>query len=296
MLKNSLNLTLFFLLATTVFCLPKTDATIAEITNMRDILPEITSDTLVLMDLDDTCVATESMLGSSPWWEYFTRKMMSAKFDTTTTFHRVFPLIGKVIQSIPLKSIENETPLLVRSLQEQNIVVWALTARIKEAPYDPNFAASTHFQLQKAGFDFELSPLPSAANLTRATFPKIFAHGIIFTTHKLKGPVLKQFLQDIDFYPAKIVMVDDKMKHLESVETSLQELNIPCVCFRYTRLDQAETTFDPLISNLQLKALLTQGYIPTDEQAALWKNELLKLKPGLSPDFYLEELIMNIKN
>lgn len=291
---NKNKVCVFFLLVTAMFYLPKAESYV-EITSMNEILPEITADTLVLVDLDDTCVTTESMLGSSPWWEHFTRKMMSAQFDTRTVYQSVFPLIGKIIQSIPLKTIEKETPFIIHSLQEQNITVWGLTGRVKEAPYDPNFAGTTHFHLQKVGIDFEISPLPPASNLTRNSTTKSFAYGILFTSHQLKGPILKQFLQEIQYTPAKIVMVDDMASHLESIEQVLQEMHIPHACFRYKRLEETESQFDPLIGNLQLKALLTQGYIPTDAQAALWKTELLKAKPGLAEDFYLEELIMNIK-
>jgi hypothetical protein len=296
MLKNLLSLTLFIMLSLVVFNFQTAEAKIVEIKTMKDILSEITSDTLVLLDLDDTCVTTESMLGNSPWWEHFTRKMMTAGFDTKTTFERVFPLVGKVIQTIPLKPTESEIPFLIQSLQEQNVVVWGLTGRVKQAPYDTNFAGTTHLHLQKIGIDFEKSILPATATLSYTQPPKTFAYGIIFTNHQLKGPILKQFLQNINYSPAKVVMVDDMISHLESVERVLSDLNIPCDCFHYTRLEDAKKNFDPLIGNLQLKALLTQGYIPTDEQATLWKNEMLKLKPSLSPDFYLEELIMNIKN
>jgi hypothetical protein len=287
-------LKLFLFLLVTVFYLPTVESYV-EITSMNEILPEITADTLVLMDLDDTCVTTETTLGNTPWWEHFTNKMTSAQFDTRTVYQSVLPLVGKVIQSIPLKPIEKDIPLLIYSLQEQNITVWGLTGRVKEAPYDPSFSATTHFQLQKTGIDFELSTIPPGAILSRQNPPKTFAYGIIFTSHQLKGPVLKQFLEEIQYTPAKIVMVDDMASHLQSIEQVAREMRIPCACFRYTRLDTTKSQFDPLIGNLQLKALLTQGYIPTDEQTTLWKNELLRVKPGLSEDFYLEELITNIK-
>lgn len=293
-MKYMLNLT-FFLLTISCLFISKAE-TFEEITMLSEISPEITQDTLVLVDLDDTIVSTESILGSSAWWEHFTRKMVSANFDTKTTFQSIFPLVGKIVQSIPLKSIEKDTPFFIRTLQEQNIIVWGLTGRVKEAPYDPNFAATTHFHLQKIGIDFEASPLPLGSNLTRTKGPKQFGYGVIFTSHQLKGPVLKQFLKEINYTPAKIVMVDDMIPHLQSIERAAQEMNVPCICFHYKRLDKAKQTFDPMIGNLQLKALLTQGYIPTDEQASSWKAELLRLKPSLAEDFYLEELIMNIKS
>jgi len=285
---------LFTLVAITAFIVPKAQAHIAEINSMNEILPEIRQDTLVLMDLDDTCITTVCMLGSSPCWDHFTKVLQSAQFDTWTTYGVIFPLVGKIIQSVPIKPIEDYTPHLIRSLQDQNIVVLSLTGRVKEAPYDPNFAFTTHSQLQKIGIDFSQSPMPPGLNPQNP--PKSFAYGIIFADHKLKGPVLKKFLEEIHYHPAKVVMVEDMISHLESVEKSMNELDIPFTGFRYGRQDQVHAAFDPMIANLQLKALLTQGYIPTDEQATLWKSELLKQKPYISHDFYLEEIIMNIKN
>lgn len=287
-------LALFTLVALIAYCVPKAEARIVEITSMNEIVPEINQDTLVLMDLDDTCITTVYMMGSSPWWDHFTKKLQSAQFDTRTTYNVLFPLIGKIIQSIPIKPVEDTTPPFIRSLQEQHIVVLGLTGRIKEAPYDANFAYTTHHQLQKIGIDFNMTQMPPGLNEQNP--PKTYACGIIFTDHKLKGPVLKKFLEDIHYRPAKVIMVEDMIAHLESVEKAMNELGIPFTGFRYGRQDSYNSSFDPMIANLQLKALLTQGYIPTDDQAALWKSEMLKQKPYLSPDFYLEELIMNIKN
>lgn len=274
-----------------LLCLSKAEAYV-EINAFSQILSEVDQDTLVLVDLDETCVTTETMLGTSAWWDHFTRKMTSAQFDTKTTFKLVFPLVGKIIQTIPLIPVERETPAIIQALQERNITVWGFTGRVKEAPYDPNFAGTTHYQLQKCNINFEASPLPAGSKLTQKTRPPRFAYGILFSEHHLKGPVLKQFLNDIDFTPAKVVVVDDLAHHLVSIERVLDDMQIPHACFRYNRMDNAP--FDSMIANLQLKAMLTQGYIPTDQQGARWKEEMLKAKPGLAADFYLEELIINI--
>jgi hypothetical protein len=90
------------------------------------------------------------------------------------------------------------------------------------------------------------------------------------------------------------VMVDDMADQLTSVQFSMNELAIPFFGFRYNRLDSNVDTFDSMVGNLQLKALLTQGYIPTDEQALQWKAEILEQAPHVSPDFYMNDLISGI--
>src|SRR5262245_12805887 len=91
-----------------------------EITSMKEIQSEITPDTLVLMDLDDTCVTTFSMLGNTPWWDHFTKKMLNAQFDVQTTYKVVFPLVGKILANIPLIPIEEATPQIIRDMQNEN--------------------------------------------------------------------------------------------------------------------------------------------------------------------------------
>jgi hypothetical protein len=246
--------------------------------------------------LDDTCITTPTMLGTTPWWEYFIRQVTVANFDIKTTFCSVFPLVGKILGAVPVVVSEEEIPLIIRAMQEQHVLIWGLTGRFKNTPYDLDFAITTRDQLQRLGIDFEAVRTPSAVHMISSCKSDVFAHGIVFTSQQLKGPVIKKFLEEIQYHPIKVVMVDDMRIHLESAEEVLKSMNIPFEGFHYTRHADSNAAFDPLIGNLQLKALLTQGYVPNNEQTSLWKSELLKTRPDLSPDFCLDEIIMSIKN
>lgn len=270
-------------------------ARIVEITQISEILQEIDHETLVLFDIDETTLTTTTTLGSTAWWNHFTQKFSMNKHENARLTPHLLPIVHRVIQASQSKTVETETAQLIRSLQEKGIAVISLTGRCKEAPWDPNFAEFTRNQLHSLGIDFEKSNWPSRITLDSSSQPANFAYGIIFSNFQPKGPVLVRLLKELNFRPQKIVMVEDLHDFLKSVDQALAKEKIPFVGFRYGHLDSHVKNLDPMIGNIQLQKLLTEDKLISDEEAARIKKQLLRQNPELSPDFYLDELLHQIR-
>jgi hypothetical protein len=265
-------------------------ARIVETHHIADILKEIDQETLVLFDIDETTLTSKTTLGTSAWWEHFIRKLAPTKEEKAQLTPFIMPIVHKVTQASQSRTVEPETAQLINSLQERGITVISLTGRCKEAPWDSNFAEYTRDQLQCLGIDFEKSIWPAGVRLDPANPPSNYAYGIIFTNFQPKGPVLLQVLKELNFRPKKVVMVEDLTEFLKSVDQSLAKENIPFVGFRYSHLDNDIKNLDPMIGNIQLYKLLSDGQYVGEEEAAEIKVDFLKQNPKLSPDFYLEAL------
>jgi len=228
-------------------------ARIVETKNVSDILSEIDENTLVLFDIDLTTLTPTTTLGSNAWWNHFRGKVRSTNLPKEQTLLLIGPIVHKMLRKVPHKTVEPEVVALIHSLQERGITVWALTGRYKKAPWDPQFAELTRDQLAACGIDFELSIPPKGVEIMQ--LHPSYAYGILFTDGQQKGPVLWEFLQALNHRPLKVVMIDDLLNYLTSIENALKKENIPFVGFHYTRLAHLDGQFDRMIGNIQMHAL-----------------------------------------
>jgi len=266
-------------------------ARIVETHTVSDILDEIQPDTLVLFDIDHTAVMPSTVLGSPEWFAHLHKKLKKAKVSQD----RFLPYICKILAYAPHVPVETTTPYLIRSLQDRGHTVWAFTGRLKKAPWDPTFDLTTKRHLNGAGIDFERTSAPFGAKLDLSHPPEAFSYGILFANWTPKGPVLVDFLHQIEHRPTKIVMIDDQASFLQSVENSLAAEKIPFVGYLYHGAKSLEKPFDPMIGNIQLRELCQYGKAISDSEAQVIKKDLLKRKADLSPDFFLDRLIDSLR-
>lgn len=275
---------MIYVLLIALFFFEDSDARIIPIHTAHDILAEVDKDTLVLFDIDNTTLTPSTALGSGPWFDHLKEKLKTTGVDKDDFRHRV-SIILRHAHHIPC---EETLPELIRSLQARGIPVWGLTARLKNPPWDPHFDRTTQLHLASVGVDFECSQIPLQCKLDTKNPPSMFAHGIIFTSWTHKGPVLVDFLKQIDYRPAKIVFIDDQPSFLDSVKESLHKENIPFVGYHYKGWEKSVVNFDLLTANIQLLCLDLFGHLISNEEAEKIKLDLITKDPHLHPDFYLD--------
>jgi len=263
-------------------------AEIQECYSSQAILSEIDENTLVLVDIDKTSVKSATHLGSEAWHKHLQKKTADWGISDSV----LVPLVTRIMQNTVYIAVEKTTPGLIAELQAKKHLIFAFTGRLMVAPWDPQFSRATHNHLKAAGINFELTHIP--AQFAHKKFPSSFAHGIIFSNWQPKGPVLKHFLTELDHHPAKVVLIDDQLSFLHSVEKSMAEMKIPFVGFHYRLCEKEEREFDPLIANIQLQHLEEKGSILSERKALLAKKRLLKRKPSINPDFYLDKLFIDL--
>ena len=107
----------------------------------------------------------------------------------------------------------------------------------------------------------------------------VFKSGIVFTSAVFKGQALEAFLQYARIVPKKIIFVDDKRKHLESVEEIAKSHNIPFIGIEYTAVSNIPAS--PLSekrANLQYEVLEKEKKWISDSEADALLTNLAKVK------------------
>lgn len=277
---------LFIFVAISSFYITSVESVIHKTDSIKDIIPEIKNDTCVLFNIAEVLMDTETSLGSQAWRKYVRARVDSQTHDALTFF---------VFQKIPPKVPEHRTPALIANLQKEGIAVFAFTSRGRHEWYSTEMAAIdwiTEDLLRKIHIDFSLTKLPPALSTLSILFPDYYHKGIVYATNTIgKGTLLKQIIEKTGYRPAKIVLVDDKIDSLESVEEIMKAYGIEFVGFAYNRTSKDHQDFDPMIAHIQLDWLINRGEILSDEQAALIKKEQFL---DVDPENYFREMVKKL--
>ncbi len=258
-------------------------AQIIKTSSIQDIREEITDNTLVLFNIAEVLMDTETSLGTQAWRKFIRVRLDSKLHDELTLF---------VFENVPPKCPEPSTPQLINELQSEGIVTLAFTSRGRNEWYAsqvPNVDLITEKLLLQIGIDFSKTQLSEELLLLPSLFAEFYHAGVIYATNtREKGELLLEIFERTGYRPSKIVFVDDKVDSLIAVEKTPSSLNIPFVGYAYSRTSKDHANFDPLVANIQLDWLITYGKVLTDAEAIEIKNEQY-LNTDLSQ--YFEEVI-----
>lgn len=238
-------------------------AEIVEITQIDEIRPYATEDSLSLFDIDDTLIDNRFSLGTCAWRNWVKTKL--SKYETKFVLYDALTLF--IAQAAPYKTVEPTTAALIHDLQIQGHAVFGFTARGRSQWYTTDIEGVdlfTYRQLKQVGIDFKETRAPEGLQRLDSAY---FCDGIIFARHIKKGDLLKRILRDLQYRPSLIIFVDDRLDQMQSVEAALAEIGIPFIGFWYRRSEIDRQNFDPRVANVQLEALL-QGEVMSDETAA----------------------------
>lgn len=243
--------------------------TIHETTHIEDITQEVTDETLVLFNIAEVLLDTQTSLGTQAWRKYV-RKRVDAKTHDALTL--------TVFELVPPISPDPKTPEIIKNLQKDGIPVLAFTSRGRHEWYSTQVKDVDHkteHALKHVGIDFSATTLPSQLAQIETQFSDYYHNGIIYATNSNdKGEFLKNILETTGYRPAKIIFVDDKIDDLKAIEKEMEQLAIPFVGYAYNRTAKEHANFDPMIAHLQATWLLFYNKMVTDEHAAQLKAEL----------------------
>lgn len=269
------------LLLLTGFC--SLNAEIIKTQEIQDIRKEITPDTLVLFNVAEVLMDTETSLGAQAW-----RKFLRTRIDSQT--HDELTLV--VFERIPPKCPDNSTPSLIQELQSDGYTTFALTSRGRNEWYSSevsNVDLITEKLLRQIGIDFSKTQLNAELSQLPKLFGDYFHEGIIYAGNSQeKGQLLLEIFEKTGYTPAKVIFIDDKADSLKEVENTLQALNIPFVGFVYSKTAVDHASFDPQIANIQLDWFLKNSTVLSDQEAAEIKQ---KGEINPDPDAYLQEIV-----
>lgn len=172
---------------------------IYEIKSMSEVGQWIIPETLVIFDLDNTLFESKSIVAHANWFHDILKKYPDQE-------KKILKKAWKAIKMAEYKPVEAMTPDLIKSWQNKGIHIMALTSR------DLEVLEPTLRQVKSIGVDF------SKTVPRRQKKSKYLYEGILFANNNYpKGEALKSFLEDSDFKPQRIILIDDLKNNLFSV-------------------------------------------------------------------------------
>lgn len=226
-------------------------AQIIESSDIRDVLKYVhqkNKKTLIVFDIDNTLACTKRVLGSDQWFSYLFSKKLNEGMAVQDALDEVLPIYYAVHCAMPLVPVDPAAPALIKQLQEEHQPVMALTTR--SVP----LVTRTIEQLAGLFIDFSRNALYPHAIAFETKLPSCYKNGIIFSSDNNKGMLLLQFLTDAGLAFDQIVYVDDKLKHVNAVDTELKRAGISCIGIRYGYQDEHVAHFDSRVAEKQLNA------------------------------------------
>lgn len=240
---------------TLLFTAATASANVTEIKSMREILPFVDSQTLLVFDLDNTVMEPLQTLGSDQWFKY-----LLSQGQTLSEALSVWEEVQKVTAMRPVETI---TPEIIADEQNLGVQVMALTAR----PAD--LAETTENQLMSIGVSFQKESPNSHGWTGTGENAATYIHGIEYIGPSLsKGDALMSFLNSNGLHPSRVVFVDDTSKHDETVNVALDHAKIENYEFRYGADDAKVAAFDAQIAAIELEVFKNSGgLLISDSQA-----------------------------
>jgi Protein of unknown function (DUF2608) len=240
-----------------LFFLPCLCAEIIEVSHIDELLKYATQETLVIFDIDDTLLLPVQTLGNDVSFECRINQYQEKGLSKSEALEKSLAEWEAIRHLTQMKVVEEQAPIVVKELQSKGIVVMGMTTQ------GLALATRTVLQLNSLGIDLSLT-CPSQNDYYFINgHGVLFRKGILFTAGTHKGHALLRFFKEIDFYPKKILFINDKCSHLIEVENVI---GISFLGLRYAYGDERVASFSQEIFNTQWK-YSTFEHILSDEEA-----------------------------
>ncbi len=198
---------------------------------------------LIVLDLDNMVlinnVEPDDQLGSPQWLGAMIReKMKVSGLTKLQALEYTLPIHFKLVPYVTLTPVEGEiTVSFIRLLQQAGYKVIALTARSPE-----HCKKETLDQLHQMGIDFCKSRIGDRGHIFSDRFE--YVQGVAFVAGGNKGERLWQLLQNLEYIPDTVIVVDDKDYYLYEYEGVLKQYGIPHICLWYRYCDDMADAYD----------------------------------------------------
>jgi hypothetical protein len=264
----------FLLLFFNVFCVAALFGKIVPLETLEQFKKEVgplDARSLVLFDVDDTLIVPVDAVLTPKGRALIERFITERQNDNLHPFDLAF-FVGRVLTMARLHLVEDYALELLQSLQHQEIKVIAFTAaesgQIGEIISFADFRVN---QLQELGFNFtQAFPTFDFLTLCKTDLRKgdpLYKSGVLFSSEHPKGDILKQFLLKLELKPNQVVLVDDKMENLVSVEAAMEDMHIEFLGLHYLAAEKRSKEVDEKLALYQLKHLIEHAEWLSDEHA-----------------------------
>lgn len=208
---------------------------------------DLTQNSLVLFDVDGTLIVPVDAILQFKAGEIFRELVLT--YADLDLFRDIRIDASHVL-------VDNKSLGLISHIQQKKIPVIAFTAAPSTVRAGGEPGTWRVEELKRHAFDFSLAfpthPLMEFPKDSTKQHHPLFKEGVLYTSFQKKGPILLQFLKQLDFTPDKVVFVDDELPQVQSVVRCLKELGIPCVGIHYTKAHEIKPNLDIEKAKLQI--------------------------------------------
>lgn len=226
--------------------------------------------TLVIFDIDEVIIQTTDAILKPQHKPHFAK--WEKELLNRTSEEEVVYLRSIIFQEQSIKLVEDKILDTLNNLKSKKVNTIAITW-IPTGPRGKiaNFEDWGLGRLQKFNIDFR-----KFNNLKDHTFKEIPAkhgvpltkNGVTFTAQASKGALLDAVLKHNKIKPNKVIFIDDKLSHLESVEEVCKNLNISFIGIHYTAVIKSDKwTFDEELARVQFQTLEKEHKWLSDQEA-----------------------------
>lgn len=233
-------------------------ALIIESNKLEIVLHHITPGTLVIFDIDNTLARPIAELSSDEWFCHLVNTKMSQGHDYITSVYYSLPIAYYAQFNVDLVPTEDIVSNLLTEIINNTIATMALSSRSLFV------AERTLEQLEHININFFIPYISQEDLLLPMIYPCFYKNSVLFSGNNDKGEALIQFFEHMNYYPQKVIFIDDKMKCLLSVEKALELYSIPFVGIRYGGCDDHVQNFDPQKAEEQWLLLRHKKYNTAD--------------------------------
>jgi hypothetical protein len=249
--------------ALVVFCLASISvfSAIFEIAHFNELERYVGSDSMLLLDIDDTLITPKQMLGNDTWFGYRCKKYQDDGCSPSAALEKTLAEFEAIRHLSRMGLVEPHIADVIQSVQKEGCRVMGITIQ------GLALASRTVLQLSEHEIDLsQTSQFPDDFCFSVQNHAALFRRGIIFTSGKSKGEAFFRFCDILGNLPKKIVAVDDKLTHLQSIEKEAQERGVEFIGLRYKYSDVKKRAFSPQIVDYQLNHS-TITHLLSDEEA-----------------------------
>lgn len=212
-----------------------------------------------LLDLDNTVLSYRHTLGTDQWFDFDFNEFMKQGLSAQQAKDNTLPFYLNIVKKIHPEDVyvvEEDTPDVIRKMQELGIDVLALTSR------GGYLLEETVEQLARFEIDFNQGSYKGVNQKLTQSPEGVFYNGMILSAGQHKGECLFSCLKEV---PEFIVMWDDKLSNLQKVQASIDAYNklklsenkeftpVKFVGIRYSKLDHLIQNVKPEVIELQRK-------------------------------------------
>jgi hypothetical protein len=232
---------------------------IVEVQHFNEIKKHVRSESLVILDIDDTLLVPVQMLGCDPWFIHRLNFYLE-QGNYAFALDKALAEWEGVRHLTKIKIVEEGTEEVIRELQEKNICVMGLTTQ------GLALATRTTKQLKHLNINLSKTAPSNEDHYFINGHGVLYRSGILFTAGSPKGEALMKLLEILSLKPKHIVFINDKLTHVRDVEGSVELSGIEFTGLRYTFSDERVQNFRQDIAEIQWTQS-SFNYILSDEEA-----------------------------